>query len=156
VIRNCDISVEMMSSARRIVIAALIVCLGAVWTCPAYCATMSIGSHAHDVAPPTAAAMTGHEHHHMSSPANDDSTNDGGAALQSAHRDCCGNCGSTDHALLSAAKPQTSVLKASHLAATMPTSASTRAALLRGPASPARHLPHDEPPSLESTAPLRV
>src|SRR5204863_6562770 len=140
-----------------IVIAALIVCLAAVWTCPAYCATLSMDSHgSHKVATPAPIAMTGHEHHHMSSAANAVSTNDGGAALHSPHRDCCGNCGSSDQALLSAANPEPSALKAGQVAAILPASASTRAALLRGPASPPRHLPHDGPPSVGSAVPLRV
>ena len=154
---NCDISEEMLASPRRIVIAALIACLGAVWTCPGYCATASMHSQdSQGVPSPTAVAMTGHEHHHISSPAGNDSTNGGGGAFQSADRECCGNCGGPEQVLLSPAKPDGSALKAGPLAAAIAATASAPVALLRGPKSPPRHLPHHGPPSLGSATPLRV
>src|SRR4051812_37266162 len=104
----------MLASARCFVRAALIACLGAVWTCPAYCAHMSTASD--EAPPPVEVAMTGHQHHHMSSPTNNASAHDGGAAFQSARRDCCGNCGTSDQALLSAAKPETSSWKTGDVA----------------------------------------
>jgi hypothetical protein len=147
----------MLGSARRIAIATLIVCLGAVWTCPVYCATASMHSQdSQGVPSPTAVVATAHEHHHVSATANHDSTNDDGTTLQSAHRDCCGNCGNVDQALLSTAKPEPSALKAGHLAAAMAVTAGAPVALLRGPASPPLHLPHHGPPSPGSAAPLRV
>src|ERR1044072_1592421 len=147
----------MMSSASRITIVALIACVGTAWTCPTYCAAMSMDAHhprdshhPHDVDAAAPAQMAGHEHHHMSSPVNDDSTNRGDAKFQSARGGCCANCGTSEQALLSAAYPKSSGLKGGVVAVAKPASAETHSALLRGPTSPPRHLPHHGPPSLES------
>ena len=154
---NCDISQKIMCSARRTAIVALIVCVGAVWTCPASCAAMSMESHhPRNVDRSAAVAMTSHEHHHMSSPVNDDSTNNGDATLRSTRGGCCANCGGSEQALLSAANPKPSAFKSAHIAATIPAGASTCAALRNRSASPPRHLPHHGPPSLGSAIPLRV
>ena len=77
--------------ATRVLIAALAACLVAVWTCPAYCPSLS----AHSAKAQASVEMTGHEHHHtseMSIPLD-------GPALMAIHSDCCERCGGADQAL---------------------------------------------------------
>src|SRR4051812_2612674 len=73
-----------MRAGGRVFIAAVIACLVAAWTCPAYCFTPEPSS-----APHASAATAGHEHHHMSEmsmPAD-------GPAIKGVHPLCCEHCG---------------------------------------------------------------
>ena len=77
--------------ATRFLIAALAACLVTVWTCPAYCSSLS----AHSPKAPASVEMAGHEHHHMS----EMSIPLDGPALMAIHGDCCEHCGDVDQAL---------------------------------------------------------
>jgi hypothetical protein len=130
--------------ATRFLTVALAACLVTVWTCPAYCSSMS----AHSAKAPSAVEMTGHEHHHMS----DMSVPLDGPALMAIHRDCCDRCGGADQAI-GAGQTRASALKSNSIWASLITPSANEAFAL-GFASPP--LLKDTSPPTRSASPLRI
>jgi hypothetical protein len=130
--------------ATRFIIAALAACLVTVWTCPAYCSSMSVPS----AKAPASIEMTGHEHHHtseMSAPLN-------GPAVMAIHGDCCEHCGAADQAL-GTAEQRGAALKSNSVCASPITTRAYKVFAL-GFASPP--LLKDTSPPTRSTSPLRI
>jgi hypothetical protein len=130
--------------ATRFLIAALAACLVTVWTCPAYCSSMSVPS----AKAPASIEITGHEHHHtseMNTPLN-------GPALMAIHGDCCEHCGAADRAL-GTAEQRGAALKSDSVWASLITPMAYEM-FAEGFASPP--LLKDTSPPTRSASPLRI